>query len=326
MATSVLTSYFPVTDGGTVLSGARVFICDVGTTNLKAIYSDTALSAAIDNPMDTDADGFHPQAYLSGSYKIRIETGGTDTIGSGTLVRQWDNIDGGVPVGSGDLPIEDGGTAASTAAAARTNLGVPSQTELDDLSAELAELAGTVGSTGATQIATGTTAQRPADLADGQFRRNTTVPQWEGYDGTDWDAFLTDDYYATQAEMETATSTTKVPTVAVLKNHPGVAKAWAVVTLSGGTPTLTAGFGFSGLTDNSAGDTTLTFSTAMSSANYAAVVTLLDATAAQRMHEAIIFSKSTTEVRVQTFITQATADTDRDPNDKSFHIVVFGDQ
>jgi hypothetical protein len=274
MATSVFTSYIPTTDAGEILVGARVFICDVGTTNLKSIYSDAALSLGLTNPMQTDADGFHPQAYLSGSYKIRIETGGTDTIGSGTLVRQWDNIDGGVPVGSGDLPIADGGTAASTAAAARTNLGVPSQTEVDDLSAELAELAGTVGSTGATQVATGTTAQRPTDLANGQFRRNTTVPQWEGYDGTDWDAFLTDDYYATQAEMETATSATKVPTVSVLRNHPGVAKAWGAITVAAGVPTLNASHGVTSITDAGVGTITVNLSVTMSSTDYAVPVGL----------------------------------------------------
>jgi hypothetical protein len=274
MATSVFTSYIPTTDAGEILVGARVFICDVGTTNLKSIYSDAALSSGLTNPMQTDADGFHPQAYLSGSYKIRIETGGTDTIGSGTLVRQWDNIDGGVPVGSGDLPIADGGTAASTAAAARTNLGVPSQTEVDDLSAELAELAGTVGSTGATQVATGTTAQRPTDLANGQFRRNTTVPQWEGYDGTDWDAFLTDDYYATQAEMETATSATKVPTVSVLRNHPGVAKAWGAITVAAGVPTLNASHGVTSITDAGVGTITVNLSVTMSSTDYAVPVGL----------------------------------------------------
>src|SRR5688572_18878140 len=101
MATSVITGYSPIIYQGAVLVGAKVFVLDVGTTDLKNIYSDQGLSAAITNPMTTLADGFHPQAYLSGAYKVRIETGGTDTLGSGTLVKQWDNIDGGVPVGSG---------------------------------------------------------------------------------------------------------------------------------------------------------------------------------------------------------------------------------
>jgi hypothetical protein len=327
MATSVISGYFPITDAGEILVGARVFICDVGTTNLKSIYSDTALSIALDNPMDTDADGFHPQAYLSGSYKIRIETGGTDTIGSGTLIRQWDNIDGGVPVGSGDLPVADGGTGASTAAAARTNLSVPSQTELDDLSAELAELAGTVGSTGATQIATGTTAQRPADLADGQFRRNTTVPQWEGYDGTDWDAFLTDDYYATQAEMETATSATKVPTVSVLKNHPGVAKAWAQIQISGGTASILASHNVTSITDNGVGDITITFTTAFSSVNYCAIVQFygIDASA-QAGPAGNVKSQTASAARVQMLQATNSSNTTSIAADYSFMFAAFGDQ
>jgi hypothetical protein len=277
--------------------------------------------------MDTDADGFHPQAYLSGSYKIRIETGGTDTIGSGTLIRQWDNVDGGVPVGSGDLPVADGGTGASTAAAARTNLSVPSQTELDDLSAELAELAGTVGSTGATQIATGTTAQRPADLADGQFRRNTTVPQWEGYDGTDWDAFLTDDYYATQAEMETATSATKVPTVSVVRNHPGVAKAWAQIQISGGTASILASHNVTSITDNGVGDITITFTTAFSSVNYCAIVQFygIDASA-QAGPAGNVKSQTASAARVQMLQATNSSNTTSIAADYSFMFAAFGDQ
>jgi hypothetical protein len=272
MATSVLTSYFPITDAGEILVGARVFICDVGTTNLKAIYSDTALSAALDNPMDTDADGFHPQAYLSGSYKIRIETGGTDTIGSGTLVRQWDNIDGGVPVGSGDLPIADGGTAASTAAAARTNLGVPSQTELDDLSSELAELAGTVGSTGATQIATGTTLQRPTDLAQGQLRRNTSTAEWEGYNGSTWQNIITESDAASQATQETATSVVTFVTPGTQQYHPGHPKGWVRFTTAG---VVTSGYNVTSVTDTGTGDWTINWGTDFSNANACVVVTLL---------------------------------------------------
>jgi hypothetical protein len=266
MATSVLTSYFPITDGGEILVGARVFVLNVGTTTLKAIYSDQALSAAIDNPMDTDADGFHPQAYLSGAYKIRIERDGTDTLGSGTLVRQWDNIDGGVPVGSGDLPVVDGGTGASTPAAARTNLEVPSQAEVDNLSAELAELAGAVGSTGATQLATGNTAQRPADLSDGQVRRNTTTANFEGYNGSGWENFITDSEVASQAQMEADSSAAAYVAPSNIKYSPRVAKAWAYVTYSAGVPTLAASVNVSGIVDNGPGDLSLTYTTALSAA------------------------------------------------------------
>jgi hypothetical protein len=277
MATSVISSYFPVTDGGEILVGARVFVLDVGTTNLKNIYSDQGLSVALTNPMTTDADGFHSQAYLSGAYKLRIETGGTATVGSGTLIRQWDNVDGGVPVGSGDLPVADGGTGASTAAAARTNLGTPSQTELDELSVQLAELAGTVGSTGATQIATGTTAQRPADLSEGQIRRNTTTTEWEGYNGSTWQNFVTESDAASQAEMEAATATNRYVTPAGMKNNPAVPKALLYVTYSAGVPTLVAtSVNIAGITDNGSGDLSWTYTTALSAVG-AAVPGAVDA-------------------------------------------------
>jgi hypothetical protein len=321
MATSVLTSYFPITDGGEVLVGARVFICDVGTTNLKSIYSDTALSSALDNPMDTDADGFHPQAYLSGSYKIRIETGGTDTIGSGTLIRQWDNIDGGVPVGSGDLPVADGGTGASTAAAARTNLGVPAQTEVDDLSAELAELAGTVGSTGATQLATGTTAQRPTDLANGQIRRNTSTARFEGYNGSGWENVLTSTEIASAAEMETGTDLTKVATPGRIGKSPGVPKAWVAFNNAG---VIIFSHGVSSVVENSTGNWTITWSTAFSAAeSYVGHVTLVG-TSGVRVLKEFISAQTTTTMTVQTV---ATVDgSASETGITRVHVTVLGDQ
>lgn len=316
MATSVLTSYFPITDGGEILVGAKVFVLDVGTTNLKTIYSDQGLSVSIDNPMDTDADGFHPQAYLSGAYKLRIETGGTDTLGTGTLVRQWDNIDGGVPVGSGDLAVADGGTGASTAAGARTNLSVPSQTEVDDLSAELAELAGTVGSTGATQIATGTTAQRPADLSEGQFRRNTTTTEWEGYNGSTWQNFLTETDIASQATQETGTSTTTLVAPGRQHYHNSAAKAWGVISVSGGTPNLDASYGVTSITDSGVGIIDVNLSVTMGSANYVVVVGIAVASAI-----VYINSRTTTALQLRTTNLAAAAI----DITGTVHFAVFGD-
>ena len=41
-------------------------------------------------------------------------------------------------------------------------------------------------STGAAAMPAGTTAQRPASLSLGQFRYNTTLNKWEGYNGSAW--------------------------------------------------------------------------------------------------------------------------------------------
>lgn len=123
---------------------------------------------------------------------------------------------------------------------------------------------------------------------------------------------------ATQTEMEAASSTSVYTTPGTGKYHPGVAKAWAHVTISGGAPTLAAGHNFSStVTDNGAGDFTLTFTTALSSAFYAAV-TIAERSASPAF--ARIDSQSTTTVRVK--ITDA-ADTLIDPT--AFSLVVFGD-
>lgn len=123
---------------------------------------------------------------------------------------------------------------------------------------------------------------------------------------------------ATQAEMEAASSTSTYVTPGTIKYSPNVAKAWAYVTISGGTPTLAAGHNFSGtITDNGAGDFSLTFTTAQPSAFYAAV-TIAERSASPAF--ARIDSQSTTTVRVK--ITDA-ADSLIDP--AAFSLVVFGD-
>lgn len=123
---------------------------------------------------------------------------------------------------------------------------------------------------------------------------------------------------ANQAEMEAASSTTKFTTPGTERFHPGVAKAWAHVTISGGTPTLAAGHNFSSsITDHGAGDFTLTFTTAMSSAFFAAIAT---AERSAAYHAARISSMSTTTVRV---LIADPAGTLVDPT--AFSIVVFGD-
>jgi hypothetical protein len=71
---------------------------------------------------------------------------------------------------------------------------------------------------------------------------------------------------ATPAEVEAATAD-KYPDAALLKYHPGVAKAW--VQFNGtGTVAIRASYNVSSVTDNGTGDYTINFTTAFSSANY----------------------------------------------------------
>ncbi len=76
---------------------------------------------------------------------------------------------------------------------------------------------------------------------------------------------------ATQSDMETATSTTTAVTPAVVKNHPGTGKAW--VKFAGSDGSISASYNVTSVTKNGTGDYTVNFTTAFSSANYAAVVT-----------------------------------------------------
>lgn len=72
---------------------------------------------------------------------------------------------------------------------------------------------------------------------------------------------------ATQAQMETATSTTVFVTPGRTQYHPGVAKAW--VTFVGSSGSILASSNVASITRNGTGDYTVTFTTAFSSANYA---------------------------------------------------------
>lgn len=82
---------------------------------------------------------------------------------------------------------------------------------------------------------------------------------------------LTGTAFADQTAMEAAASASLFVTPGRQHFHPRSLKAWARVTFSGGTPTLQANAGVSGITDGGAGLTTVTWTTAFSSTDYACV-------------------------------------------------------
>jgi hypothetical protein len=114
---------------------AKLYVYDVGTTNLKTIYSNAGLSVSVTNPLTSNASGDFDRVYIaSGTYKLRAETA------AAALIWEVDNIDTGLTSGSGALAISAGGTSATTAAAARTALGAAAQTDVDDLAADITTL------------------------------------------------------------------------------------------------------------------------------------------------------------------------------------------
>lgn len=140
MALSGIKPFIHVSDSnGNPYVGAVLKVYLPGTTTLASIYSDDGLSVSMSNPLSgvnaSNAAGNFPRFYIAaGTYKLRAETS------AGVLIWEYDNIDTGLSAGSGALPITAGGTGGITAAAARTNLDVPSNSELADLAAEITDI------------------------------------------------------------------------------------------------------------------------------------------------------------------------------------------
>jgi hypothetical protein len=311
MAISVYTSLLTLDEA----PSGTVTVQDAGTTTPRAIFTDTGLSVAATNPIPLDSSGRATQGIIytaAGAYKVIVKSS------AGTTLYTRDNIDPGVPIGSGALAIANGGTSATTAEAALAALGGATAAELAEVAADVASVVGTLASTEGTHIATGTTAQRASAPSVGDIRRNTTTNKWEGYDGT-WDDFLNDDDIATQANQETGTSTTTLVTPGRQHFHQSACKAWARIDVSGGTPSLAAGYNVSGtITDNGVGDYTFTFTTALSSANYACVASARQTD--NSVPSAIVHTQATTTVRIKVW---GPLGAEVDPLGISF--VVYGD-
>jgi hypothetical protein len=249
MATEIATSFWPINDSnGDPVSGAKIYVYDVGTTTLQSLYSDTGLSVAVSNPIicnsagRTTTDGGTTVGMVykaTGSYKIVVKTSADVTLYT------LDNIDGRVPVGSGALAIANGGTGATTAGAALTALGAASSADLAAQAAELAALAGAAASTEKTHIATGTTAQRPAAPVQGDLRRNTTTGRIEHYTGSVWENVFTDTEIASSGEATAGSDNTKVMTPA--RVAAAITAQAALVFISSQAASTSATIAFTGL-------------------------------------------------------------------------------
>lgn len=117
---------------------------------------------------------------------------------------------------------------------------------------------------------------------------------------------------AAQADQETGTSTTTFVSPGRQQFHPSAAKAWAFI---GSTGTIQSSYNFTSTTHPGTGQYTATFTTAMSSASYAIIGTVLG-------------SNGFLDVTSQTAntITYATINATTGGADFAHYIVVFGDQ
>ncbi|WP_425991393.1 beta strand repeat-containing protein [Afipia sp. DC4300-2b1] len=124
---------------------------------------------------------------------------------------------------------------------------------------------------------------------------------------------------ATQAEMEAATGTTQMVTPRRVKDSPFAAKAWVKW---GVTTTIDASQGVSSITDNGAGDWTVNWSTAFSSANYAVAYSVEQNAGVQAATDTIKNGgQAAGSCRVACY------DTGSGLNDPAKnHVIAFGDQ
>lgn len=74
---------------GAPLGGAKVFVYDAGTTNLRNVFTDNALSVAAANPIIADAGGYIEPRYIgTGDYKLVI------TDANNVTIKTADNLTG----------------------------------------------------------------------------------------------------------------------------------------------------------------------------------------------------------------------------------------
>ena len=109
---------------------------------------------------------------------------------------------------------------------------------------------------------------------------------------------------ATQAEQETGTSTTVPVTPGRQHFHPSAVKGWVMANTAGAS---VASYDVSSITDNGAGDATVNWATALSTANYCVATgyELSAGTLTMRVE-----SKTTTTTRVVTLTVDSPANTD----------------
>jgi hypothetical protein len=118
---------------GNLVPGGSVAFFTVGTTTPKDVYDEDG--DALEQPVEADSAGLLPVIYMdTGPFKLVAYDD------EGAELWTADNLDSGIPAADGAVPIANGGTGATSAAQALTNLGAASQTDVDTLSTSVSDM------------------------------------------------------------------------------------------------------------------------------------------------------------------------------------------
>lgn len=112
---------------------AVAYFYDTGTSTPRTVYTDSALSVAHTQPVEVDSDYRFPVVFVpTGIYRYVVKTA------AGVTLFENDDQDPGVATtGGGTVPVANGGTGATTASGARSNLGAASAADVTTVSTSL---------------------------------------------------------------------------------------------------------------------------------------------------------------------------------------------
>lgn len=112
---------------------AVAYFYDTGTSTPRSVYTDSALSVAHTQPVEVDSDYRFPVVFVpAGIYRYVVKTA------AGVTLFENDDQDPGVATtGGGTVPVANGGTGASTASGARSNLGAAASSDVTTISTGL---------------------------------------------------------------------------------------------------------------------------------------------------------------------------------------------